>query len=464
MDINYLDKISNKLPQYEDSELIVSPYWDIIYNNVYLTHELLKLNKFKLFNKIKPQFFNEEIICQDLLGYDNPPYQYIPLKILTSHSFWMHALESNWSYVTKIPELFLKNNEILSFWICEKFSEQAILKYFPESLKNNFDLAYFAVQMNPKNFHFISEELKNSAYIYEIIYKKSSRVCKSSDYFKIAGSEIRSHYNFAKKSIMENPSSFFMIDEILKDDSVFFLEMLEYSDNILKYANSNIKKNQSCVIASIQKNPLSIEFADNHFKSSISFILSLHNTLKNYDNFSEFAKLLNAEIFSDVTFVEQYFTLISDNSCYHLLGINIRNDKKIMEKFCFADINAFNCVSSNLKKDIPFIKICYEYYNEKNILQQFNIDSVQSSLFSMLDEKDLNDIIFLQELYQEFKVIFKEVVFPIIQKKKTILTDLLSNELSIENGLTHLLDKFELKNKLENHFNPISSKNKSKKI
>lgn len=41
--------------------------------------------------------------------------------------------------------------------------------------------------------------------------------------------------------------------------------MLNYSENILKFANSNIK-NELCVLASIEKNPLTIEYADSYFK------------------------------------------------------------------------------------------------------------------------------------------------------------------------------------------------------
>lgn len=464
MDINYLDKISSQLSQYEDSELISSSYWDIIYGNLYLTHELLKLNKFKLFSEINPSFFEEDIISMDLLGYENPPYHYIPQKTLNSDSFWIHALEYNYTYVSKIPENFLANNESLCFWICEKFSDHAILKYFPDKLKNNFDLVYFAVDNNPQNFQYISNDLKNSSYIYEIIYKKSSRKCKSSDYFKLAGNNIRSNYKFAKKSIIENPSSFFMVDESLKNDSAFFIEMLNYSENILKFANSNIKKNELCVLASIEKNPLTIEYADSYFKSSIEFILAIHDVVQEHSNFTEFAKLLDSNIFSNNSFVEKYFTLIYTNSCYHLLQPNIRNNKDIMYTFIEKDINAFNFVSNTLKSDIGFIKSCYEFHNQKHLLQQFNEDSPQSNIFKMLEDSQLNDIVFLQNLYQEFKPIFKDIVFPILQKKRTILTDLLSNELNIENGLNHLLDKFELKNKLENHLGTHQGKPKNKKI
>lgn len=464
MDINYLDKISSQISEYEDAELIKSPYWDIIYNNIYLTHELLKLHKFNLFSEINASFFEEDIISMDLLGYANPPYHYIPQKTLNSDSFWIHALEHDYTYIAKIPTQFLVDNESLSFWICEKFSEYSILQYFPEQLRNNFDLAYFAIENNPNNFHYLSEDLKNSSYIYEIIFKKNSRKCKSADYFKVAGSDIRSNYKFAKKSIIENPSSFFMVEDSLKNDPAFFIEMLNYSENILKFSNSQIKKNELCILASIEKNPLTIEFADSYYKNNINFILSIHDIIKEHKDFTGFAKLLNSEIFSDYEFVQSYFELISENSCHYLLGNNIRNNQEIMKKFVFMDIGAFKFSSNDLKNDILFIRECYDFHNKQNVLQQFNEDSPQSLIFKMLEETQLNDIVFLQKLYQEFKPIFKDVVFPIIQTKKTILTELLSNELDIENGLTHLLGRFELKNKLENNLSNSHIKNRNKKI
>lgn len=463
MDINYLDKISSQLSRYNDIELIESKYWDIIYNNLYLTHELLKLRTFKLFSKLNTKFFSEDIICLDLLEYDVPAYNYIPTNILNNNSFWIHALEKNYLNISKIPEEILINNQDLSFWICEKFSEQVVFQYFPDSLKNNFDLAYFGVDNNSKNFYFLSENLKNSIYIYEIIYKKNSKNNKSSDFFKLAGSEIRSNYKFAKKSIIENPSTFSFVDDYIKNDASFFIEILNYSDNILKYANNNIKKNEFCVIASIEKNPLSIEFADKKFKSSIDFLLSIKPYLIKFNNFNEFAKLLDISVFSNYLFVEQYFTLISDNSSHYLLGDNIKNDYTIMKKFCAFDINSYKFASLELKKNISFIRDCYDIHND-NKLESFNLNSIQSSIFSMIEDNHLNDIIFLQDLYKEFKPIFKDVVFPIIQNKKTVLTELLSNEINIEKGLKHLLDKFELKDKLETNLHLQNYKNKNIKI
>lgn len=464
MDINYLDNISKQLSQYDDKGLISSSYWDIIYNNLYLTHELLKLHTFQLFTEINPDFFQEDIICLDLLGYENPPCHYIPSHIMHSQSFWIHALELNHTYISNIPENLLISNQNLSFWICEKFSNHPVIEYFPTTLKNNFDLVYFAVENNPDNYFFISEELKNSPYIFEIIYKKNSKICKSSDYFMISGKDIRSNYKFSKKSIIENPSSFSTVDESLKNEPSFFFDMLNYSDNILQYAHSSIKKNEYCVIASIEKNPLSLEFADNYFKSSIDFLLSIYHLIEEYNNFSEFAKIIDQKVFSDHRFVTQYFNLIAENSCHYLLGNSIRSDSRLMLMFCSLDINSFQYASSNLKKDISFIRACYDLHNQNNTLEQFNVDSTQSSLFSMIEESNLNDITFINNLYKEFKPIFKDIIFPIIQKKNTALTQLLSNELNIEIGLSHILGKFELKNKLEQHLNANVVISKGKKI
>lgn len=82
----------------------------------------------------------------------------------------------------------------------------------------------------------------------------------------------------------------------------------------------------------------------------------------------------------------------------------------------------------------------------------------------MIEESNLNDITFINNLYKEFKPIFKDIIFPIIQKKNTALTQLLSNELNIEIGLSHILGKFELKNKLEQHLNANVVISKGKKI
>lgn len=461
MDIKYLDKIIHLLSQYEDDELISSSYWDNIYNNLYLTHELLKLKKFKLFSEINPLFFKEEIICSDLISYDNPPYHYISPVFLNSQSFWIRLIEFDYSYISKIPENFLKSHNDFCFWLCEKFSDYPVINYLPDSLKNDFDLAYFAVNMNPDNFKSLNSELKNNPYIYEVIFK--NKHIKSSDYFKLSGKSIKSNYKFAKRSIVENPSTFTLVDSSLKDDSAFFLEMLNHSENILKFANHNIKNNEFYVIASIEKNPLSLEFANDRFKSSVPFILSIYDEIKNFNNFSDFVKILHIDVFNNIQFVEKYFNLISENSSYYLLGEDIKSNYELMRAFVFKDMNAFSYVSDDLKNDISFIKECYEYHNQNNILHQFEIDSPQSHIFKMLDQKQLNDISFIQELYQSFKPIFKEIIFPIIQRKKTVLTEQLSNEVSIEQGINHLLDKFDLKNKLENQLHH-SIKQKNKKI
>lgn len=461
MDIKYFDKIINQLSQFEDDELILSSYWDIIYNNLYLTHELLKLKKFKLFTELNPDFFKEEVICSDLISYDNPPYHYINDKFLNSKSFWIRTIEKDYTYISKIPEKFLELNDDFCFWISEKFSDFPVLCYFPDSLKNNFDLAYFSVNMNPENFKSLNNDFKNNPYIYEIIFK--NKKIKSSDYFKLAGKDIKSNYKFAKRSIIENPSTFLIVDNKLKNDSAFFLEILNYSENILKFASNDVKNNDLYVLASIEKNPLSLEFANNRFKSSVPFILSIYDYIKEFNNFSDFVKILDTKVFNNEQFVTQYFDLISQNSSYYLLGNDIKSNREIMKNFVYKDINAFNYVSEGLKNDISFIKNCYEYHNQKHLLHQFEMDSTQSSIFKMLDEKQLNDIFFIHQLYTTFKPIFKEIVFPIIKQRKTVLLEQLSNELSIEQGINHLLEKFDLKNKLENQLHH-SIKLKSRKI
>lgn len=461
MDTKYLDNIIIKLSQYEDLEILESPYWDTVFNNLYLTHELLKLKKFVCFEKINPDFFNEDIICMDLLCYDNPDYHYIPKSFLQSRSFWVRLVEQDYTYIKKIPESFLISHKDFGFWLVEKFKQYPILYYFPDSLKSDFDLAYLSVNMNPENFKVLSEELKDSVYIYEIIFK--NKKIKSSEYFKIAGKSIRSNYKFAKRSIIENASTFSFTDTSLKNSSAFFLDMLNYSDNILRFANPQIQNNELYVSASIEKNPLSIEYAHNRLKSSVNFLLSIHDNIREYPQFIEFAKLLDKSVFNDFSFVNTYFDNIVQNAAYYLLGESITSDYNTMKPFIFKDINAFNVCSDNLKKDISFLQECYEFHNKKNMLHQFELDSYQSSIFKMLTDNQLNDIQFIQDLYTGFKPIFKSIIFPIIQKRKTALTELLSNEVNIEQGIYHLLEKFELKNKLEHQLHTLH-KEKSKKI
>lgn len=457
MDTHYLDKIIPIISQYKEQDLISSSYWDVIYHSLYLTHELLKLKKFTLINKINPAFFEEHIICIDLLSYEQKSFKYIPDKILKSESFWIQALEKNYTYISKIPHNILLENKQLSFWIFEKFYQHAVMEYFPEKLKDNFEICYLAVSKNTENFKFFSEKLKNNLYIFEVLYRIHNKNFKYSDCFKLAGNKIHSNYKFAKKSILENPSTFAIVDKSLKNDIPFFLEMLNESQFILQYANFDIKKNETYVSASIAKNPLSIEFAADSLKSSLQFLISIHKYIENCDNFNNFAKFIDSKLFSDFKFIEKYFNIISKNSSYYLLGENICSDQTIMKNFVFKDIKAFGFASSELKSDIEFIKDCYYFHNQIDILKQFNIDSPQSKIFTMLDEKSLNDIIFIKNLYENFRPIFKNVIFPILNRKKTILTDLLSNEIDLEKGLVHLIERFDLKNKLEEKFDNSQS-------
>lgn len=460
MDINYLDKISKEISQYDDESLISSHYWDIIFNNIYLTHELLKKGKFKKFSEINPKFFNEEIICQDLLEYDNPPYHYIPRKILHSPSFWINLLEKNAIFVSKIPEKILKNNEKFCFWIIEKFSDIAILEHFPESVKSNFDLSYFAVHTNVDNFKYLPKDLKNNSYLYEIIFNKET--CKTSDYFKLAGDNIKSNYKFLKKAIIENSSIYSFLSPSLKNDAPLFFEMLNYAPNILKYAGNNIKSNEFCVSDSIDKNPLSIEFADIYFKSSPDFIVSVYHSIKKSNDFVEFAKLLDKSIFNDKDVVNTYFNLISEKSNYYILGKDIINDFHLMKKFICVDILAFNYIGENLKNNVDFIKECYEFHNKLNPLEQFNVDSNQSSIFKKISNEQYDNIEFLQKIYINFKPIFKDVILPILKQKKTIFAENFSNDSNFEKALRHMLDKFELKNKLENEWHTVDTKEHKK--
>lgn len=461
MDTKYLDNIIVIVSQYEDIELIQSQYWETIFNNLYLTHELLKNKKFQLFEKINPDFFYEDIICLDLLCYDNPPYSYVPDVFLNSSSFWIHLTELDYTYTKKIPESFLQSNKQFCFWLVEKFKQHPVVHYLPTSLQNDFDLGYLAVNMNPENFKALSFELKDNLYIYEIIFK--NKKIKSADYFKLAGTNIRANYKFAKRSIIENASTFAFVDSTLKDSSAFFLDMMNYSDHILKYANKNIQNNELYVTASIEKNPLSIEYAHSRLKSSVNFLISIHDNIIKYPHFIEFAKLIDSSVFNNFSFIDKYFDSIVENAAYYLLGRDIVSDYNTMKKFVCCDINAFAVSSENLKKDITFLQECYDFHNQKNILHQFEPDSYQSSIFKMLSDNQLNDIKFIHNLYTGFKPIFKEIVFPIIQKRKTALTNLLSNELNVEQGINHLLEKFDLKNKLEHQFQSLQ-KEKGKKI
>lgn len=462
MDIKYLDHIISKLSQYEDIELLESPYWDTIFNNLYLTHELLKHKKFISFDKLNPDFFYEDIICLDLLCYDNPEYHYIPDVFLKSTSFFVHLSEIDYTHIKKIPETFLKNHKDFCFWLVEKYAQHPVLHYFPNSLKNDFDLCYLAVHTNPENFKSLSLDLKDNHYIYELIFK--NKKIKSAEFFKISGTNIRSNYKFAKHAIIESGSTFVFVDNKLKDDSAFFLDMLNYSDNILKFANKNIQDNELYVTVSLEKNPLNIEYASSRLKSSVPFLLSVYENISQQQHyFLEFAKLIDENVFNDILFVKKYFDSIVEHCAYYLLGKDIVSDYDIMKKFVLSDINAFSVSAENLKKDITFIQDCYEYHNKNNILHQFETDSYQSTIFNMLDDNQLNDIKFIQGLYITFKPIFKDIVFPIIQKRKTSLTKLLSNELDVEQGINHLLEKFDLKNKLENQFY-TSQKQKGKKI
>lgn len=459
MDINYLDKISKEISQYDDESLISSHYWDIIFNNIYLTHELLKNGKFKKFSEINPKFFNEEIICQDLLNYDNPPYHYIPRKILHSPSFWINILEKNANFVSKIPEKILKNNEKFCFWIIEKFSDIAIFEYFPESIKSNFDLSYFAVHINIDNFRYLSKNLKNNSYLYEIIFNKEG--CRTSDYFKLSGDDIKSNYKFLKKAVIENSATYYFLNNSLKNDATLFFEMLNYAPNLLKYAGNHIKANEFCVSDSIEKNPLTIEFADNYFKSSPDFIMSIYNSIKKSNDFVEFAKIIDKSVFNNKDVVNTYFNLISENSNYYILGNSIINDFDLMKKFVCIDILAFNYIGDNLKNNVNFIKECYEFHNKIHPLEQFDVDSHQSSIFKQISTEQYDNIDFLQKLYINFKPIFKDVIFPILKQKKTIFSSNFSNDSDFEKSLRHLLDKFELKNKLEHEWN--NSENKEHK-
>ena len=446
MQIHDISNIKKEINNLTSDEIINSSYWSIIYDNLYLTHELLKEKRITKISSIKKEFLNEEIICLDLLAYNPPAYNFIPDTILFSKSFWINALEKNSSNVAKIPEEILKNNEKFCLWIFEKFSKEAIFQYFPETLRKNFDLAYFSVHFNVNNFLYTSKEIKNSPIIYDVIYNTK---VEHLEFFKNAGEIIRANYKFAKQAICESPIA--LKFSPLKNDPAFFFDLLNYSDNILQFAGKNIQNNENCVLDSVIKNPLSIEWAHPSFKSSPEFILSLHESLLNSNNFNEFSKLLDSKIFSNFNVVNKYFSIISKNSSYSILGEDILNDFELMSKFVIADINAFNFVSNDLKNDILFIKDCYSFYEQTNPLDSYNLDSPQSKIFLFLNNDSLNNINFINDLYSTFKPIFKSVIFPIMQQRKIPLANILINdsENDFDKSISRLLGKLELHEKLE---------------
>lgn len=81
----------------------------------------------------------------DLLGYENPPYHYIPQKTLNSDSFWIHALEHNYNMCLKSQKIFYLIIKVFAFGFVKSFSDHAISEYFPDKLK--IILIWFILQL-----------------------------------------------------------------------------------------------------------------------------------------------------------------------------------------------------------------------------------------------------------------------------------------------------------------------------
>ena len=61
-----------------------------------------------------------------------------------------------------------------------------------------------------------------------------------------------------------------------------------------------------------------------------------------------------------------------------------------MKKFICVDILAFNYIGENLKIMLILFKECYEFHNKLNPLEQFNVDSNQSSIFKKISNNKNN--------------------------------------------------------------------------
>ena len=118
--------------------------------------------------------------------------------------------------------------------------------------------------------------------------------------------------------------------------------------------------------------------------------------------------------------------------------------------------------TEKLKNNVEFIKECYEFHNRLNPLEQFDVDSSQSTIFKKISVEQYNNIDFLQKIYTTFKPIFKDVLLPILKQKKTIFSENCSTDADFEKSLRHVLDKLELKNKLENDWHHVEQKDHKK--
>jgi hypothetical protein len=307
------------------------------------------------FDQISEELKNDkEIICA-LANHSMIPYEKIPTQFKEDVEVLMCLIEGGDRYLAKyIPPKFFEDKEF-SLKALNSFVK---LKYIPENLRQDVDIASAAIKGNVKNGKFLDPKFKcdpdfmiDAIKNFSTCYKYVDDSLKKDFNFNIraieANGDVLSHLpkNYQKdkfivlKCIQRAPGSIHDINENFRTqlmaDKEFVLDALKYNPFIVEHLPVNLSKDEVIALETLKREGDLIEFLPEAQKDKKMALIALQESPTSIQYFSEDLK-------RDKEIVLKFFQHIelssADSELIEEVLIPFESDKE----FLFEIVNSNN--------------------------------------------------------------------------------------------------------------------------
>ena len=258
------------------------------YSNAYFASEIIKNPHFSDYKEILKVNNNKNFFLAIIKNYPEH-IALLPTKVLKDEHFIIACLESNIEVAKYIPEIFRKKD--LLNWFIWRYSSSHPLKYLPNELQDNFNVAKQLVTYDSVNFRDLSPRLKNNKQLYSISVSKQNM----SSLFIYAGEGIRSDKDLCIAAISQSFKRYQYITDKLKKDAGFFIKLLQLNYHFLELAPDSIKDNEKCVYEAVKKHPHSLVYADPRLLTDIKFAKKIYKAIELSD-FKQVVRYFSPEV------------------------------------------------------------------------------------------------------------------------------------------------------------------------
>lgn len=426
--------IIKKIELYSCEQLIKSPEWQLISDNIVLLLECMKKEDFEHFDIINTKFYNYEEFSYQLFKSKTPKIELIPEHLLKNESFIYKILENFPHHFSLIPEKYLNSNILNWFFIKNK----DLIIHTEHLTTLSRDMVSILLTNNYLNFQFLPLSYRQKISVFESIDEQYYP-----EIFKFAGEHVVKNPYIIQHVISKDPSLYKYIDESLKLPQ-YFTRFLAFSPSILEYAPPIIKDNEVCVLESVFKKPENLKHASRRLLSLPSFAYQLCSKMKQEElklsfSFWDYTVRNNKEFISSLLFP------LSEADCIQYLSDELKNDKDFMKQVITQDIKNFQFLGEKLNNDFEYITEVLEATRKK----VFGNKTIYEA-FEFIPDKLFESPHNLVKIYNKFTSDFEKFIYPKIKYKNTQCIKELNDNLELRaNGIQSYFEKIKLYDNLE---------------